>query len=62
MPWKPKLNDNNNSSADLSYAIALFRLGNSEYEIKKAILKERCNWNNHKGMNKTNWRIPVENS
>jgi hypothetical protein len=48
------LNDNNNSSADLSYAIALFRLGNSEYEIKKAILKERCNWNNHKGMNKTN--------
>ena len=23
---------------------------NSEYEIKKAILKERCNWNNHKGM------------
>jgi hypothetical protein len=39
-----------NSSADLSYAIALLRLGNSEYEVKKAILKERCNWNNHKGI------------
>ncbi|KPA17275.1 hypothetical protein MHK_002504 [Candidatus Magnetomorum sp. HK-1] len=38
-----------NSSADLSYAIALFRRGNSENEIINAIIRERSNWNNHKG-------------
>ena len=41
------------SETDFSYALALARRGYAEDEIRKRILSERPNWDNHHGDTRT---------
>ncbi len=41
------------SETDFSYALALFRMGHPEDEVRTRILSERTNWNNHRGDRRT---------
>lgn len=44
----------NESATDFSFALALARRGHGEHEIRRRILSERTNWDNHRGNRKVN--------